>query len=81
MAGVHSLWGPPSVVPHFETRESTGPNVAWTFTHQSRRRLAWGSTMGIMAPSSGPLKRLVCRGKAGGSGGPCPLGAEMDSSA
>jgi hypothetical protein len=34
-----------------------------------------------MAPSGGPLKRVVCRGKAEGFEGPCPLGAAKDSSA
>ncbi len=46
----------------------------------SRRRLAWGSTMAIVAPSGGLLKHPVCRGHTTGSGGPCPLGAAMDSS-
>jgi hypothetical protein len=36
---------------------------------------------GIMAPIVVPKKPPVCRGKAAGSGGPCPLGAAMDSSA
>jgi hypothetical protein len=35
----------------------------------------------IMAPFAAPQKRRVCREKAVESGGPCPLGAAMDSSA
>jgi hypothetical protein len=35
----------------------------------------------ITAPVVVPRKRPVCRRKAAGSGGPCPLGAAMDSSA
>jgi hypothetical protein len=40
-----------------------------------------GPPIAILAPIVAPKKPSVCRGKAAGSGGPCPLGAAMDSSA
>jgi hypothetical protein len=39
----------------------------------SRRRLAWGSTMAIMAPSGGPLKTAGLQGESRRVWGPCPL--------
>jgi hypothetical protein len=60
---------------------STATTGAWP--SPTTTASAWpGSTMAIMAPSGGPLKTAGLQGKSRSiPGGPCPLGAGMDSSA
>src|SRR5215211_7779159 len=62
-------------------REKYCDSGGMAFAHHHGGRLAWGVHDGDHGPFRGPRKRLICRGKAAGSGDPCPLGAVMDSSA
>jgi hypothetical protein len=80
---------PPSACPSLKRRSaalaaaarSTCHNGAWPSPNTTTAAVCLGTTTAIMAPFMDPRKRLVCRRKAAGSGGLCPLGAAMDSSA
>jgi hypothetical protein len=52
----------------FSRREKYCHNGGIAFAHHHGVGLPGGSTTAIMAPSGGPLKAAVCRGKAAESG-------------
>jgi hypothetical protein len=65
-----------------QTLRSTAITGGTAFANHHGIGLPRGSTTAVMAPSGGPLKTACLQGKKfTGSGGPCPLGAAMDSSA
>jgi hypothetical protein len=63
-----------------QTREVL-PQRGHSLRQPSRRRLHRGPRWRSWPLPSVPRIRVICRGKGAGSGGPCPLGAAMRSSA